>query len=267
MSTAAVTGPGLSSLAPVGLDELVQRAELLTRVDRKYVVPIAEAQALTQMLPRGTRALEIDGRRSFGYRSAYLDTPQLTSYLGAGRSHRRRWKVRTRSYVDTDLQAGSTWLEVKTRASRNQTIKQRIAHPDAEVADGLTPQGRAFVAGIVGGDHAAALRPVLATAYQRSTLLLPASASRVTLDVDLGWSALRTVRDLDRPSVAIVETKTGSTPCEVDRLLWARGHRPVRISKYGVGMAALHPGLPRLKWHHTLDRLLGLPRADRAPAT
>jgi len=37
------------------------------------------------------------------------------------------------------------------------------------------------------------------------------------------------------------------------------GHRPLRISKYGVGMAALHPGLPELKWHRVLHRSLTLP--------
>ena len=62
-------------------------------------------------------------------------------------------------------------------------------------------------------------------------------------------------------AMTIIETKTGSTPSAVDRLFWSRGHRPVRISKYGVGMAALSPALPRLKWHHVLDRHLGLPRA------
>ena len=205
--------------------------------------------------------LEIDRRRAFGYRSAYLDTPDLHSYLGAGRSHRRRWKVRTRTYLDAGPGATSTWLEVKTRGGARPDPQAAHRPPDAELRCGLTAEGRAFVGAIVGDQHAATLRPVLATAYQRSTLFLPSSASRVTLDVDLGWSSLRAVRDLDRPSLAIIETKTGSTPSAVDRLLWSRGHRPVRISKYGVGMAALSPALPRLKWHHVLDRHLGLPRA------
>lgn len=251
----------LDALAPIGLDELVERAELLTRVDRKYVVTLDQARALVTRVPRDTQVLEIDRRRSFGYRSAYLDTAALDSYLGAGRSHRRRWKVRTRTYLDT----GSTWLEVKTRTGRDQTVKQRIEHPDAEQIGGLTAEGQAFAAAIIGPAYADALRPVLATAYQRSTLLLPGhhgeTDSRVTIDVDLGWSALDRIRDLDRPATAIVETKTGSTPSNVDRLLWSHGHRPLRISKYGVGMAALDPTLPRLKWHHTLDRHLGLARA------
>lgn len=257
----APTAESLTALDPIGLDELVERAELLTRVDRKYVVTKGQARDLMSALPRGTRVLEIDRRRAFGYRSVYLDTPDFQSYLGTGRSHRLRWKVRTRTYLDAGPGVGASWLEVKTRVARGQTLKQRIAHPDAELTGGLTLEGSAFVAAIVGAGAARSLRPVLATSYQRSTLFLPSSASRVTVDVDLGWSSLRGVRDLDRPTVAIVETKTGSTPSAVDRLLWSRGHRPVRISKYGVGMAALVPDLPRLKWHHVLDRHLGLPRA------
>jgi hypothetical protein len=110
-------------------------------------------------MPADTRVLEIERRRAFGYRSAYLDTPDLHSYLGAGRSHRRRWKVRTRTYLDAGLDAGSTWLEVKTRAGRGQTLKQRIAHPDAELSGGLTAEGRAFVDGIIGDHYGVALRP------------------------------------------------------------------------------------------------------------
>ncbi|GAA4807952.1 polyphosphate polymerase domain-containing protein [Nocardioides caeni] len=247
----------LHTLAPIGLEELVERAALLARVDRKYVLPVATARQVIALAPATTRVLEIDGRRSFGYRSTYLDTPSLDSFLTAGRGQRRRWKVRTRSYLDT----GGSWLEVKTRAPRDHNLKQRIEHPDAELVGGLTAAGEEYVGSIIGAGLAAQLRPVLATGYLRSTLLLPESDSRVTIDVDLGWTALPHGRDLDRPGLAIVETKTGSTPSAVDRLLWRLGHRPSRISKYGVGMAALHPSLPRLKWHHTLDRQLSVPRA------
>ena len=246
----------VGELAPISLDELVERAALLTRVDRKYVVPTHLLDDILTTLPTGTRVLEIDGRRRFGYRSTYLDTPDHQSYLVAGRGHRHRWKVRSRSYLDT----GDCWLEVKTRTTRGQNLKQRIEHPDAETAGGLTAEGRAFVGDVIGTTATRALHPVLVTAYQRTTLFLPRSASRVTIDVDLGWTALDSRRDLDRPTLAVVETKTGSTPSEMDRLLWRHGHRPVRISKYGVGMAALDPTLPRLKWHHTLHRHLDLPR-------
>ena len=43
-------------------------------------------------------------------------------------------------------------------------------------------------------------------------------------------------------------------PSSTDRLLWRHGHRPVRISKYGTGMAALHADLPAHPWRRVLDR-------------
>ena len=239
---------------PVSLVELVERAELLTRVDRKYVVPTTEAGGLIDALADSARILEVNGSREFAYRSSYFDTPQRDSFLSAGRSQRRRWKVRTRTYLDS----GSSWLEVKTRLARDQTAKQRIEHPDAHQVDGLTPAGRAFVAGFLGTRGAGSVEPVLDTLYRRTTLFLPASSSRTTIDVDLRWTSLFDGTELERPTVAVIETKTGSTPSAVDRLMWAYGHRPVRISKYGVGMAALDPQLPRLKWHRAMVRHLDL---------
>ncbi|NIZ89728.1 polyphosphate polymerase domain-containing protein [Kineococcus rubinsiae] len=244
----------LRHLPAVGLDDLVREAELLVRVDRKYVVGIDEVDALLGQVPPGTRVLRIDGERDFGYRSTYFDTPDLRSYLTSGRSSRGRWKVRDRTYEDT----GGTWLEVKTAGPRNQTVKRRLARP-GPAQGAFCPEGTALLDGVVGPGTAGALRPVLVTTYRRSTLLLPGAAARVTVDVDLGWASLTSGRELTRPRLAIVETKTGSTPSPVDRLLWARGHRPVRISKFGAGMAALHPGLPRLKWHRALERHLSCP--------
>lgn len=249
-------------LAGIGLDELVAEAALLTRVDRKYVVPRADVPRLLDAVPGSTRVLDIDGRRTFGYRSTYLDTADLASFHLAGRRRRRRFKVRTRAYLD----AGTSWLEVKTRAGRDVTLKTRIKHP--ELAHGhLDATGQAFVDAqlALGGVRrvtAAELSPVLVTSYQRTTLYLPESRSRATIDVDLGWSTLARFaeRDLDRPGLAIVETKTGSTPSALDRLLWTLGHRPTCVSKFGVGMAALVPGLPDLKWHRVLRHDLAVPR-------
>lgn len=252
----------LTRLEPIGLAELIERAALLERVDRKYVLPRAFLPALFAAAPPGTRVLEHAGRRTHRYRSVYLDTPDLASYRTAGQRRRRRWKVRSRAYLDT----GGSWLEVKTRAAREVTTKVRIPHPDLELAE-LAGPGRAFVdeslsTALVSGVRAHELRPVLATSYDRSTLLLPGSRpTRVTVDTELGWTWLApgggSSRDLDRPGLTIVETKGGSTPSAMDRLLWARGHRPVSISKYGVGVAALQE-VPRLKWHRVLARDLGV---------
>lgn len=256
--TATVAELPVEHLGAVGLEELVDEAALLTRVDRKYVVPARDVPGLVGELPAGTRVLEIGPLRSFRYSSTYLDTPELASFHAAGRGRRRRWKVRTRTYVDTD----ATFLEVKTQGGRGTTVKERIPHVDpAGRRSGpvLTPEGAAYVGDQLGPELTARLRPTLVTTYDRTTFLA-ASGARATVDLRLGfWSLLHGGRR-EFPEIAVVETKSGSRPSEVDRLLWRRGHRPASISKYGVGLAALHPELPRLKWHRVLQRHLGVPR-------
>lgn len=243
------------ALAPISLEGLVDRAALQRRVDRKYVLPLADAQLLLELLPPTTRVLEIDGRRDFGYASVYFDTPGYDSYLMAARSRRRRFKVRTRAYLDT----GSTWLEVKTRQGRF-TVKDRIAHPAAEQLDrdGVAYVGSTLEGARVAGIDPAVLRPTLHTGYHRITLHLPDADSRVTVDTRLRFDTARGWdggRNLTLPRLAIVETKTTSTPCSVDRILWSIGHRPTRVSKYATGLAALHPELPHTKWRRLVRQL------------
>ncbi|SCX44610.1 hypothetical protein SAMN03159343_1445 [Klenkia marina] len=242
-----MTGPArlrgtLAELPPVTLDELVGTAALLTRVDRKYVLTPDAAATVLGRLP-GARVLTISGQRSFGYDSLYLDTPALTGFHLAARGRRRRFKVRRRTYTDS----GEHWVEVKTRGPRGATVKDRTPGdgPARDFVDDVLARSGV---GLVGD-----LVPVLGTRYSRSTLLV--GLARVTVDTDLVW---RTPGGRLLPLVerVVVETKSGSAPSAADRLLWRAGHRPARISKYGTGLAALHPDLPRNRWHPVLTRHL-----------
>ena len=108
------------------------------------------------------------------------------------------------------------------------------------------------------------LEPVLEGSYERNTLLLPNGEGRATVDTGLEWHSLRT--DGARVSggdLVIIETKSGATPSVVDHLLWEQGVRPVKISKYGTAMAAMHD-LPANKWHRTLERYFPEYVIDRA---
>jgi hypothetical protein len=195
--------------------------------------------------------LEIDGLRSFAYESVYFDTPALTSYLLTARRRRRRFKVRTRTYLDSLV----CWLEVKTTGSRGSTVKHRLPYAPHN-RDTLGP-GRGFVDEVLTGERAPAdpgtvFDPTLVTRYRRITLFLPATDSRVTIDTDLVWDG--DGRALRLPDLAVIETKTRAATCRVDRLLWRRGQRPGRISKYATGLAALRPDLPATPWQRTLRR-------------
>jgi hypothetical protein len=248
----------IDRLEPIGLDELTGIADLQTRADRKYLVPLAMADELVDAIATAARALDIDGARSFRYESVYFDTADLTSYLGAARRRPHRFKVRTRSYLD----AGSCFLEVKTRDARGRNVKHR--HPyDHGQRTVLTDEARRFVATV---DQAAqvvdGLRPTLSTSYRRSTLVLGGGEARLTVDVDLAWAALlhdghRTTLD----GLALIETKTPGRACPTDRALWRHGQRPVTISKYCTGLAALSPGLPANKWNRVLRQFFDWPPA------
>lgn len=249
LSTSTFTMAPLDQLPTVTLAELTASAALLTRVDRKYVLTTDDVDRACRQLPQHTRALEIDGSRSVGYTSTYLDTPDLTSYLDAAHRRRRRWKVRTRSY-----QTGGHFLEVKTVRGAT-TVKERIPWRDTTRLDAV---GRDFVESSLRSSgiilDAATLAPALVTRYHRSTLLLP-SGARATLDVGLAWTAPETGDCRGFGDRVVLETKSARTASELDHLLWRLGHRPQRISKYAVGLATLHPALPHNRWHRLLTLL------------
>ena len=240
----------LERFAAVSLDEIVAEAALLTRVDRKYLVPRDAAHAILARTDPAARVLEIAGRREFAYDSVYFDTADHLSYRLTAQRRRRRFKLRTRSYLDT----GAAYLELKTKGGRGSTVKDRMEYDPADRSR-LTTAGRGYLRGLLaqhGHDPALVerLRPSLVSRYHRATLLLP-DGSRATVDSRLRWSDGGD-RAIALPTHVIIESKSPGPPSELDRALWRAGHRPSGISKFGTGTAALHPELPSNKWARTL---------------
>lgn len=241
----------LDRFAAVSLGEMVSEAALLARVDRKYIVPRRQLETILSGVDERTRVLEINGARGFSYESVYFDTTDLLSFRMAAQPRRRRFKLRTRAYLDTD----AAFLEMKTRGTRGRTVKERSEY-DLARRTVLTDEARGEVAAAfdaIGVDirRADDLQPTLITRYRRTTLLAPDAAARATVDTRLRWDTPGGA-GFALPDVAIVETKSPAAASDVDRLLWRAGHRPVSVSKYATGLAALRPDLPRNRW----DRLL-----------
>lgn len=230
------------------LEQVLAAAELQTRVDRKYLVPPDPFARVVDRLGAAHRVLEIDGLRTFRYESVYFDTARLDSYLGAARGRRHKFKVRTRTYLDS----AACVLEVKREGGPEETIKDRVEHPMAQRA-ALDEAGRRFVADRVDlpREDLDQLKPALTTTYRRMTLVDLRNGSRITCDSELELTD-RTGRSVGMADHVLVETKATGAAGGVDRLLWRDGIRPVRISKYAVGMAALHPELPANRWHRVL---------------
>lgn len=241
-------------LRSTSLAEVIALADLQTRIDRKYLVPAAVFTRLIAQFDTTLSALQIEGRRLFDYESVYFDTPQLLTFHQHAYGRRNRFKVRTRTYLDSD----ETVLEVKTEGRRGETVKER--HPyEVHERNRLTPAARDVVAGCLAGpDATRTLTPSLVSRYARSTLVDFATGSRMTCDVDLDFLAGDRSRAVPGPDdLVLIESKTAGAAAPVDAALWAAGHRPISISKYCVGLALLDPQLPANRWNRTLRQNFG----------
>jgi len=231
----------VDAFAPVGLDRVQQAAALQDRVDTKYVILLDQFEALAECLRPTHAVLEIDGRRAFRYRSTYFDTPQLHAFREHMQRRRRRFKCRTREYLDSGL----CTFEVKLKGRRGRTVKHRMPY-DSVSRDELTEPAIAFLRACVERSYGRSprddLHAMLDVHYTRLTLVAPELGERVTCDFDLAFTA----RDGSVGRLAadrvIVESKSPRGSAVADRELRALGARPQSAcSKYCLGVGCTNP--------------------------
>ena len=254
---------GLDRLPTIGLPELLTHAAQLHRVDRKYLVHRDRAAEVIAALAGSHRILKIGDRLTTSYRSTYFDTHDLAAARHHLQRRRRRWKVRTRRYLEDDR----SQLEVKTTSLRGQTLKTidpTIAGPEEGVLEG---SAAAFVDATLQGQQlgpvGASLRRSLQVTYERATLADPDAGIRLTIDsgvVSTGpqgrvWVA---------PEGLVVETTGHLRPGLAARALVAAGVRPQRFSKYVSAASLLHAHLPDNDVRRLLGRQLHVERTPGA---
>ena len=241
----------LAELPTVGLVILRDNADLQTRRDRKYILLPSVVTEVIRARADQLYVLDMAGAQAFAYESVYFDTPSLDSYRSSALGRRQRFKVRTRTYLDSQ----GCVLELKSLGARGETVKERLEYNLADrhrlndIARGYL-ESRGLPTDII-----RKLSRTLTTTYHRSTLL-DSDGARYTIDTGLVCTGL----DGTAASVGegvFLETKAPGAATPLDRLLWSWGHRPVSVSKYCSGLAALTPGLPANKWNRTLRQHYG----------
>jgi hypothetical protein len=255
MGEADVLLAGLAAqLPPISLDDVLRGSELLTRVDRKYVVPASTMARLAAELGDRFAVLQIGNRRQFRYSSTYFDTPDLLTYRQHRQGRRLRFKIRTRTYVDS----GGRWLEVKLSGAAGSTEKHRMPY-DHAAADVLTSEAVDFVSDVLTSGLRVCppgrLKPVLTTDYRRVALVDTSGSARLTCDTGLVCRDT-SGRFAARHDHVLLESKSATGAALADRLLRDMGVRPVSTSKYCLGIALLHR-LPANRWQPVLRRYFG----------
>ncbi|MCW2839919.1 MAG: hypothetical protein JWR55_1402 [Aeromicrobium sp.] len=231
----------LAKFRTASLAETVDRADLRRRVDRKYLIDLDTVRRVMSDLTGTHRALEIDGRRTTTYSTTYFDTDDLASCRAHIQGRRRRWKVRSRLYVEDQL----CRVEVKTKDGRGATIKAAsVSDPSRHGT--LVAADLQFVTNSLQSSHpelvVGALRPTAEITYTRACLVDLDAGTRLTIDHHL-TAVLDRGHAWISDGCAILETKGGATPGEADRLLLSSGIRPRSFSKYVATASLLDPRL------------------------
>lgn len=210
----------------------LKKAELMNRIDTKFIIPASLLPTILDALDDHYTALEINGTRCFRYESTYFDTDDYRFYHMHHTGRLNRFKVRMRRYVDSDIQ----FLEVKLKNNKKRTIKDRVpleSYAITDLADNLDFLRSLKV------PAPEQLKPCLYNCYQRIALASESRGERLTIDIKLANEMARGDHSqLPLDDVAIVELKQGKLDRSSPFFAVARslGIRPSTFSKYCMGM-------------------------------
>jgi hypothetical protein len=235
---------------PVGLADLGD-SDLQQRVDRKYLLTLDQLTGLADGLTASYGLLRVDGLSAFSYRSTYVDSPDLGCFHAHRQGRRLRWKARTRRYEDS----GRCRFEVKLKTGRGDTDKHALLVPGGDL-DVLPEPALALLDRLLADRYGlrapTTLLPTLTVTHRRATLVSVDGAGRVTFDWDLAFAGPQGAAGRLRDGLVLAETKSRDGRSAADRLLHRAGVRPVSVSKYCVGVALTHPGVPDQPWRPLL---------------
>lgn len=218
----------------ISLEEL-SRAPLMNRTDEKFAFRLVELPEILETIKPYYDVLNIDGKVIFDYTSQYFDNENYRFFNDHHRSLPHRFKVRIRTYIDTN----ASFLEVKEKI-KGRTDKKRIA------IEGFT---ETFT-----GEHADFLRkrlkeemnlhPVMVNSYRRITLVNKTSEERLTIDFDVTNGSLESPihKEQTLSQIVIAELKQPklNRNSPFYQLMKNRRIHPFRISKFCFGMMDLY---------------------------
>lgn len=222
----------LRSFEPHGLNDL-NKAELMNRVDTKFLVPLNKLPEIFEAIKPYYSVLEINSKRCFRYQSTYFDTQDLMFYNMHHNGQLNRHKVRTRQYVDSGIE----FLEVKFKNNKKRTLKKRVKLRDVGTVE--IHEHNEFLKE-TGIPQAINLKPCLKNSYQRIAFASEERGERLT--IDLGLENQSMVVNCEAHSklsgVAIVELKQSRVDRESPffEVIRSLGIRSSSFSKYCMGM-------------------------------
>ena len=221
----------LSHYTPYGLTDL-NKANLMNRVDSKFLFPVSLLPSMLDQLKNNYRVLDIGGRRISTYQNEYLDTTMMKFYHDHHNGKLNRYKVRQRTYTDTN----TSFLEVKRKTNQRRTLKTRI---NINKIDNGSSKDK-FISESVGIKFTD-MHVTQYSGYNRIALANEASAERLTIDFNL-WFSQDGKNKIQLSNTCIAELKQAKTSkkspfYEVNEVAQLSS---TSFSKYCIGCALLY---------------------------
>jgi len=252
-----VSDPGsflslLNRFSPIHLEQL-GKAALMDRLETKYFFHRDRIHNILPAVENDYRVLDITGQRICSYRTVYYDTADFHFFQQHQKGAGKRWKVRQRIYLDSDV----NFLEVKYKDNRKRTRKNRI-----KVESNLhhIPDKEKVFLSANAPFSREELDPKLEVSYTRTTLVKKDGVERVTLDSQLCFSAGKNCLDLDGLMIAEIKQAAYKPTSPFMTRLKMDGVRPSPFSKYCIGVSLLYPGIKHNRFKpllHHVSNLLG----------
>lgn len=225
----------LSQFSAISLEETNQSAQMLNRIDNKYIVDKRALLSLLDQMKSRFRILSIAERRIFSYRSCYFDD-DARCFREHQQGRRKRFKVRTRLYVESN----KAYFEVKIKGKRSQTQKSRTVcerFSDFTIDEAQNEMLRSLYETSYGKEFRYDMKPALHVCYQRFTLVSSTGGERTTIDFNLGFASPNGKRVQIGDDFIIIETKSSNGRGIADSLMKRNHIRTASgCSKYCVGM-------------------------------
>lgn len=229
--------PVWNDFQPISLTEMGS-VKLMNRIDTKFLAPQSLLQELLQRAQLEYLVQVVDGKRVASYDSIYFDTATLEMFTRHHDRQLRRNKVRTRTYIDSNL----FFLEIKRKNNKGRTKKKRI-EIDGRYFECFQNSNKAteFLEGLV-KYKATELNPQLHTQFNRITLVDKQKTERLTIDLNLQFVNIATGVTASLGQLMVIELKqNGFIQSKMKEILLTMHIHPYKISKYCIGMAMTNP--------------------------
>lgn len=239
-------------MGTITLEEMCS-VKLMNRIDTKYVASEAMVmELLRQTAKYGYRAQVHGGVIAARYDTRYFDTESREMYVVHHNRQLTRQKIRTRHYED----GSATYLEVKNKNNRGRTKKKRIEIPVDDLMDFVgNSEALSFIEPLA-RYNIKSLSPAIATRFVRITIVNPELTERITIDLNLEFTDLRSGATGKIEGMSIIEIKQdGNIRSKAKGILNTLRVKPMRISKYCLGTALTVEGIKRNRMIEKIRRI------------